>query len=335
MSNDVALGLAMHRFPTLRTTIVSSAALGLALLLPGCQSQGHSAAVPQGALESSAPAAAPAIASDTAAHSNAASGNAALQYSTQELAQATVHIVTVPPSYAITVAIAPDDELETASAIARQYGAVAALNAGFFDPQNGQTTSYLTVGGEVVADPRDNARLMDNPDLAPYREQILNRSEFRRYRCSDGQRYGITPHDAPAPAGCTIIDAVGGGPQLLPELTSVREGFVAELDGDRVRDALGETQPNARSAVGITAAGEVMLVAVAQRLGQSGSGLSLLALADLMRSLGSETALNLDGGSSTSLYYQGETYPGRWSEGEPVVRPVKSILMVLPPPSSR
>lgn len=270
----------------------------------------------------------------------------ALRYHTQDLEQAIAHVVTVPPNYTVTVAVADEPDataaasLQTVAAIAQNQGAIAALNAGFFDPQNGQTTSYVTVDGDLVADPRQNRRLMDNPDLAPYRDQILNRSEFRRYHCGDAgatpqNRYAITSHDTAPPVGCQVVDAVGAGPRLLP-LTSADEGFIAERDGVRIRDALGETQPNARSAVGITPAGAVLLVAIEQRTRDAagtrdGAGLSLLALAELMRSLGAESALNLDGGSSTTLYYQGRTYPGRWSEGAPVERPVKSVLLVNDP----
>ncbi|MGB3612182.1 MAG: phosphodiester glycosidase family protein, partial [Elainellaceae cyanobacterium] len=241
-------------------------------------------------------------------HKGVSSNADSVQYSTRELDRATAHIVTVPAAYSVTVAIAP--ELTPVAAIAQQAGATVAINAGFFDPQNGQTTSHVTIDGAVAADPRRNARLMDNPDLAPYLDQILNRSEFRRYRCgSEGaSQYAIVAHDASSPEGCHLVDAVGGGPQLLPKLTSVDEGFVATENGTRIRDAIGETQPNARSAVGLTAAGKVLLVAVAQHPNISGSGLSLVELADLMRSLGAETALNLDGGSSTTLYYEGQAY---------------------------
>lgn len=255
---------------------------------------------------------------------------ASIQYSTRELDQATAHIVTIPARYNVAVAIVPG--LDPVAAIAQQAGAAVAINAGFFDPQNDQTTSHVVIDGEVAADPRDNERLMDNPDLAPYLDQILNRSEFRRYRCgSEGAtQYAIVAHDASVPNDCQLVDAVGGGPQLLPNLTATEEGFVATEDGIRIRDAIGADQPNARSAVGLTAAGEILFVAVAQRPDVSGSGLSLIELANLMRSLGAETALNLDGGSSTTLYYRGQTYLGRWVEGEPVERSVKTVLMVAP-----
>lgn len=271
----------------------------------------------------------------SAAHSAGESAALTITYVTRELERATAHILTVPTAYSVAVAVA--DALSPVATIAQQTEAAAALNAGFFDPQNGQTTSYITLDGEQVGDPQQNLRLMENPDLAPYLSQILNRSEFRRYRCeTEGGngagdrpiRYAIAPHDAPSPKDCRLVDSVGGGPRLLPELTSIEEGFVAVVGGARVRDALGETQPNARSAVGITAAGDILLVMVAQSPELQPSGLTLAELAGLMRDLGAVDALNLDGGSSTTLYYRGQAYFGRWSEGQPVERPVKSALVV-------
>ncbi|MGF1538660.1 MAG: phosphodiester glycosidase family protein [Elainellaceae cyanobacterium] len=269
-----------------------------------------------------------------------------MTYTRRELERATAHILTVPATYSIGVAVA--DGLSPVANIAQQIEATAALNAGFFDPQNGKTTSYITLDSNQVGDPRQNPRLMENPDLAPYLSQILNRSEFRRYYCkteegnvqgvdtlNEGEgmrnretRYAIALHNASSPEGCRILDSVGGGPRLLPVLTSIDEGFVAIAGDTRIRDALGETQPNARSAVGLTATGDVLMVMAAQRPELQPSGLTLAELADLMRELGAVDALNLDGGSSTALYYQGQTYLGRWSEGQPVERPVKSALVV-------
>ena len=61
----------------------------------------------------------------------------------------------------------------------------------------------------------------------------------------------------------------------------------------------------------------------------SQSGVSLSELAEFMGTLGVDEALNLDGGSSSSLYYQGRTYYGRVdTEGSPIERPVKSVLLV-------
>lgn len=168
---------------------------------------------------------------------------------------------------------------------------------------------------------------MNNPNLKPYLGQIFNRAEFRRYRCWQTIRYSIALHSESSPAGCQLVDAIGAVPQLLPELTSVQEGFV---DNANKRDALGSNQPNARTAVGITRDGSIVLVMVAQKASApNNSGISLPVLADLMKTLGVQKAMNLDGGSSSSLYYNGKTFYGKIDlEGNPIKRPVKSVLLV-------
>jgi exopolysaccharide biosynthesis protein len=54
-------------------------------------------------------------------------------------------------------------------------------------------------------------------------------------------------------------------------------------------------------------------------------------LTTFLKTLGAEQAMNLDGGSSSSFYYQGKTSYGKVdTEGYPIQRPVKSVLLVLP-----
>lgn len=250
-----------------------------------------------------------------------------LDYAVHALPEATVHTLMIPADSQFLVAPALSPTVDSLSAFAQQHGAIAVINAGFFDPQNQKSTSYVTLQGQLAADPKQNQRLVTNPALAPYLNQIFNRSEFRRYRCGQAFQYDITVHTAPAPQGCEVVDAIGGGPRLLPEDTSIQEGFVDPTNG---RDALGRAQPNARTAIGITATGDVVWVMVAQRSQAPGqSGLSLLQVAELMKTLGVEKALNLDGGSSSSLYYQGKTLYGKVDEtGKRVSRPVKSVLLV-------
>ena len=139
-------------------------------------------------------------------------------------------------------------------------------------------------------------------------------------------RYDIALHNELPPKGCQLVDAVGAGPRLLPEFTSVQEGFVDHTSG---RDALGSTQPNARTAVGITGDGSIVLVMVAKQPSVSAAGLSLPALIDLMKTLGVKQAMNLDGGSSSSLYYNGKTFYSQVDlKGNSIKRPVKSVLLV-------
>lgn len=254
-----------------------------------------------------------------------------IEHDTYELPTSVVQVVTIPAGSDHTLTVVLSDALETLTNMARAADAISAINAGFFDPQNGLTTSFVTVNGAIAADPQQNPRLMDNSDLQAFLPAILNRSEFRIYNCDDGTRYDITVRATPVPANCILQGAVGAGPQLLPVMTGYEEGFLTDNEqGETVRDAVGSQSPNARSAVGLQADGTVVL-AIATQLpsADTSAGLTLPEMAAFLSSLGVQKALNLDGGSSTGLYLEGQTYWGRLNPaGEPIERPIKSILVV-------
>ena len=114
--------------------------------------------------------------------------------------------------------------------------------------------------------------------------------------------------------------ALGGGPQLL------RDGAV-EVTGSTERfqpDVLFGRAP--RTAVGVTAAGELLLVVADGRDPSVSRGLTLEELAELMRDLGAVTAMNLDGGGSSTLVLKGYVM-NRPSGG--AERPVGNGLFVL------
>ncbi|MEH2297328.1 phosphodiester glycosidase family protein [Nostoc sp.] len=250
-----------------------------------------------------------------------------IRYFERTLPQSIAHILLIPANSRFLVTPALSQKVATVEEFAQKHRAVAILNAGFFDPVNQKSTSYVVIQGKLVANSKENERLVNNPNLKPYLGQIFNRTEFRRYLCGQTLRYDIALHSQSPPAGCQLVDAIGAGPRLLPELTSVQEGFV---DNANKRDALGSNQPNARTAVGITLDGSVVLVMVAQKSSApANSGVSLPALADFMKTLGADKAMNLDGGSSSSLYYKGKTFYGKVDlEGNSIKRRVKSVLLV-------
>ncbi|MEO0537799.1 MAG: phosphodiester glycosidase family protein [Cyanobacteria bacterium P01_A01_bin.123] len=92
-------------------------------------------------------------------------------------------------------------------------------------------------------------------------------------------------------------EIMGGGPLLVANRT-----IVLSAQTEQFSQAFA-TQSAPRSAVGKTADGQLMIVTVHHRPG--GSGPSLHQLADIMVQLGCTDALNLDGGSSSSLYFAG------------------------------
>jgi exopolysaccharide biosynthesis protein len=246
-------------------------------------------------------------------------------YKTQALSNGTAHIMTIPSDsrYVVKPVIASD--LQTVGQFAKSSGAIAAINGGFFDPKNQQTTSYVVMNQKIVADPKQNPQLTENPKLKQYLRQIFDRSEFQRYDCGGKVSYGIQSHSKPAPEGCQIVDAIGGGPQLLPDVQAQREGFT---DPELGRDAIGSQVGNARSAIGITKDNGILLVMVAQK--QPKSGVTLAELATLMKSLGAESAMNLDGGSSSAIVYDGKAMIGAVGEdGKVGERAVKSAIVVV------
>lgn len=262
--------------------------------------------------------------------SAAISPQSSVRYRSYTLPQSVVHTLLIPAQSHFVIIPALSSELATLENFAHKYRAVAALNGGFFDPENYKSTAYIAVQGKQIADPRHNERLMNNPDLAPYLDNILNRTEFRRYQCGQKVRYDIALHRELVPSGCQLVDALGGGPRLLPEIQLGPEGFLAYANGEVIRDPLSSSKPNARTAVGITHDGGVIWVMAAQKPDSSTvSGMSLPALANFMKTLGVEKAMNLDGGSSSSLYYKGKTFYGKVdAAGNLVRRPVKSVLLV-------
>jgi len=97
-----------------------------------------------------------------------------------------------------------------------------------------------------------------------------------------------------------VVEAVGAGPTL------VRNG---ELSVDPVAEGFTEEKilslSFARSAIGVTTKGDILLVTVPSA--------TVIQLGEVMKELGANNAMNLDGGASSGLYFQGKniTTPGR------------------------
>jgi hypothetical protein len=116
-----------------------------------------------------------------------------------------------------------------------------------------------------------------------------------------------------------IDHILAGGPRLLSEgqvqLTTVDERFQPDI-------AVGRAP---RTAVGITATGGVILAVVDGRQPRHSVGLTLPETAELMRELGAQSALNLDGGGSSTMVIEGVVV-NRPSDGRE--RPVSNALLV-------
>jgi hypothetical protein len=214
---------------------------------------------------------------------------------------------------------------------ARHAGAIASINGGYFNHSDGWPVSHVTADGRALTNPRENRALTSNPVLQPVLPRIFDqRVEWRAYEGAAGTAWAIAPHAAPAPAGRRLRHALQAGPALLPAMDLAGEAFVLQDARGRVtRDGIGTSSRAARSALGLTPTGELLLVAVAGSP-KRGTGVTIAQLAELMRQLGASAAMGLDGGSSTALSW---TEAGRLktvtgSGAAPAL--VNSALVVLP-----
>ena len=158
--------------------------------------------------------------------------------------------------------------------------------------------------------------------------------DFARRNCDPGRE--VTVNVAVTAASGRIdlgpgVFAVGGGPMLLGEsLDGIRhyaaEGWDAKKRPAFYHDWLVRRHP--RTAVGLSANGDVFFVVVYGRRAGHSIGASLADLTRIMRALGAVSAMNLDGGGSSVMIVDGAA-TGRPSDraGE---RPVADAIIVKP-----
>lgn len=222
-----------------------------------------------------------------------------------------IYVVSIDSDYfAKNSDVYVSDSLEKVETAAPKNNAKVAINAGFFDPINGKTISFLSKNNEIVLNPENNERLMQSEELKPYIDKIFNRSEFRFLNCpidkiapngeiiSSEARFEINNHNEPLPPEnyCSLIYSIQAGPELVPEFKLEDEFFVLKNEGKIIRQSASSLSKVARSAIGIKDDRILLVVASNQ------SPMTLEELADFMKGLGAQHSMAFDGGSSTSLY---------------------------------
>jgi len=218
------------------------------------------------------------------------------------------------------------------SATARKLGAAAAVNGGFFNLSNGESTSYIVIDGKQMCEPKENKALMENPKLQPFLPVILNRSELRFLATKDGElAIDVAFHDSKIPKGMKLISSLQAGPQLLPKLTAKEEAFVrTDPDGKEV-DSIGCYKTAARTAFGITGDGHAIIICVSgKKQDEFSSGVTLPYLAQVLKSMGCVKAINFDGGTSSTMVIRTGEDDYKMVLGRHPETLVKSVLSVVP-----
>lgn len=211
--------------------------------------------------------------------------------------------------------------LKTNAEVHKESGARLTVNAGYFDPANKKTISYVTMESQTYEDPMMNENLLGNAFLRKNLNKILNRTEFRIVECDSKYKYEMVPHNTPVDFACDMKYAVQGGPLILPQLRLEEELFVVK-DGDKVvRESCSVLHKVARTILGIKD-GDLHILIITDE-----HPMDMYEVQALCKELGFERAMGLDGGSSTSMNYL-DKYNIISTKGDGAGRELKSFILV-------
>jgi phosphodiester glycosidase len=206
---------------------------------------------------------------------------------------------------------------ETVAGIAaRRYGAIAAVNAGFFALADGRPAGFLKVRGEILG-----ATTRPRGAVA-FRERrgrtllLFDRVTAERQGPAYRTRLG-----SPAKDWARAPDAVGGAGLLL------LDGLPIDDWADERLAAGFDTTRHPRTMIGADGKA-IWLVTVDGRQPSRSLGMSFGELQGLARRLGLRSALNLDGGGSTTMVVRGQVVNHPSDEAGP--RKVSDAIVVVP-----
>ncbi len=172
------------------------------------------------------------------------------------------------------------------------------INAGFFDPENEKTISYIVTDGQISADPLFNENLwMGGKYSRKSLDMIMNRTEFRVVRCGNKLHYEITPHKADIEFGCELLTSAQGGPLILPTLRLEEEFFIVKKDGEVIRESASVLHKTARTVIGLKD-GVAHILIITDK-----NPMDMYEVQALCKKMGFDRAMAFDGGSSTSMNY--------------------------------
>lgn len=188
---------------------------------------------------------------------------------------------------------------EKTSDIAEDVNAILAVNGDFYGAQE---SGYVIRNGVLYRDTAAD----DRQDLVIYEDgsfEVVEESEVTAQELLDKGAWQV----------------LSFGPGL------VEDGEIAVSENEEVGQAMAS---NPRTALGVTEDGHYLFVVSDGRTSES-EGLSLYEMAEFMQSLGAVTAYNLDGGGSSTMYFNGEVVNNPTTSGRSIKeRSVSDIVYI-------
>ena len=186
---------------------------------------------------------------------------------------------------------------QTTSSIAQAHNAILAINGDYYGAQE---TGYVIRNGVVYRDTASNKEI-----LCIYADGTMEVVQPGAYTAQELVDKGVW-------------QAFSFGPGI------VENGSVSVTESEEVGKAMAS---NPRTAIGMIAANHYVFVVSDGRTDAS-EGLSLYQLAQFMEKLGVTTAYNLDGGGSSTMYFNGSVVNNPTTNGRISERGVSDIVYI-------
>jgi exopolysaccharide biosynthesis protein len=190
---------------------------------------------------------------------------------------------------------------DSTSNMASSVNATIAINGDYY---GARTTGYVIRNGELL---RSEKTSDDQEDLVLWEDGSMSVVKEGDYTAQQLLDKGA-------------VQVLSFGPGLI------MDGDISVDSDDEVGKAMAS---NPRTAIGYIGDNHYVLVVADGRTSES-TGLSLLQLAEFMDSLGCTQAYNLDGGGSSTMYYDGEVINNPTTNGNTISeRSVSDILYII------
>lgn len=175
--------------------------------------------------------------------------------------------------------------------------------------------TFIVVDDGIVRSINENAAVVpSNGFVIAYGPSSQNNSETSKFKIGDSIEYWI---DMPSTMN-HIKHTISAGPKLLTD------GEIdVDFDRERIYDPKLTTNAGTRSFIGVKNDGSIVMGTV--------TNATIMELAEVLKILGLNEAMNLDGGASSGLYFQGRylTTPGRNLSNSLVVVEKKNTPMMI------
>ena len=208
--------------------------------------------------------------------------------------------------YSIDFAYQASELLKT-SQIAVNRSALAAINGGFFDMDNGGSVTYFEINDSVISRTRNSDLKWAVPDSLINGALILNKNYTLEIESANREQFYETSRKEAFVMVC--------GPLLI------MDSLVQELP-----DMKFAAMRHPRTCVGLT--NESIIFMTVDGRSETAAGMNLSEVQYYMLKLGCLDAINLDGGGSTSMWTLEKGLVNKPSDktGE---RPVANALLIL------